>query len=196
MRVNVYITKISGETTTNVACEERNREIENTKNSKSKSEKYEVWKLLEKAIEEVYGVNAETVGFTKDKNGKWHCDKCEFSLSHSSGYAAVAVADFPIGIDIEKYDEKRFRRLGKRILTVSEAKEYELLKEDEQGEFLAKSWTKKEAALKKKGEAALCPRANRGKDGYFYTEKILLEMEEFYFAVSTDCKAEITKKLL
>ena len=184
MQIAVYIAKITGENKTNVACEERNREIENTKNSKAKSEKYEVWKLLERAIEEVYGVNAEAVYFTKDKNGKWHCDKCEFSLSHAGGYAAVAVADFPVGIDIEKYEEEKFMRLGSRILTESEAKKYELLSKDEQGEFLIKSWTRKEAALKRKGEAALCPRENQRTDGNLYTEKILLDGKIFYLAIS------------
>ena len=63
--------------------EVRKKEIESCSNFKVKQEKFYIWKLLETAIKECYDVDPKEVVFKKQDNGKWVCDRCFFSLSHS-----------------------------------------------------------------------------------------------------------------
>ncbi len=90
--------------------EKRQAEVDQAQTSKTRAEKYSVWKLLQHALRHAFGVSAEEVAFQKDSFGKWTCDKFFFSLSHSNGLACVAVSDAPIGVDLENVAnfEKKF----------------------------------------------------------------------------------------
>ena len=85
----------------------RKKEIESCNNFKVKQEKFYIWKLLETAIKECFDVDPKEVVFNKLDNGKWVCDRCFFSLSHSHGIVCVAVSDAYVGVDIEYMDTKR-----------------------------------------------------------------------------------------
>ena len=65
-----------------------------------------------------------------------------FSLTHSGMFAALAVSDTPVGLDIEKIAP--VRRAAARALTIEERKYMEA---DPERRF-AYLWTRKEAALK------------------------------------------------
>ena len=88
-------------------CELRQKEIESCSNFKVKQEKFYIWKLLEKALKDSLGEDIHDVVFQKLDNGKWVCDKCHFSLSHSHGIVCVAISDTFVGVDIEYMDGRR-----------------------------------------------------------------------------------------
>ena len=81
---NVYIAEIPNQSEWGeVYPPARQAEIDAVKNEKVKREKYYVWKLLEYALLHAFGKRIEEISFTKSVNGKWECDFCYFSLSHS-----------------------------------------------------------------------------------------------------------------
>lgn len=73
--------------------------IEKCKNELHKKQKYCVWKLLEYALAR-QGFDVPVVDFSFE-GGKWIASGIRFSLSHSYDYVAVAISDYPIGIDIQ-----------------------------------------------------------------------------------------------
>lgn len=82
----------------------------------------------------------------------WH-----FNLSHSGGYAALAISDAPVGIDIQKIGPYR-ASLARRFFAAEEAEACERLissdmpgKEETAAELLYTLWCRKEAYGKLKG---------------------------------------------
>ena len=65
--------------------------------------------------------------YSVDKNGKPVSDKTFFSVSHSGKYAAIAVSDARIGLDIEKIRPRNDAAFRKRMLSEAEAAECEAL---------------------------------------------------------------------
>lgn len=88
-------------------CDLRQQEIENCSNFKVKQEKFYIWKLLEKAFKDSMGLDIRDIQFQKLDSGKWVCDRCHFSLSHSHGIVCVAISDSFVGVDIEYIDGRR-----------------------------------------------------------------------------------------
>lgn len=83
------------------------------------------------------------------------------SISHSANYAAVVVADSPVGIDIEEKHDTEFR-VTKRMFAEPDKKRV-FNSEDPDTEF-RKVWTEKEAYLKCTGEGISIPMRS------FYTD--------------------------
>lgn len=130
----------------------RQKEISSAKNEKVRAEKFFVWKLLGFALKESLNTDIKDLDFKKEPDGKWVCDKCCFSLSHTKGFAAVAVSDKPVGVDIENFadfksrtDPETLKKLSLRANIPIDTGEtgYE--------DFLA-GWTKKESIFKCFGE--------------------------------------------
>lgn len=71
-----------------------------------------------------------------------------FSLSHCGGQALVALADAPLGVDIEALIQRDTGVLATQILTPTELSRWRLLAQYEQIESLTEAWTRKEALLK------------------------------------------------
>ena len=131
-------------------CDIRQKEIESCSNFKVKQEKFYIWKLLEIALKQSLGIDIKEVEFRKLDNGKWVCDKCQFSLSHSHGIVCVAISDAYIGVDLEYMDSKRNPlKLLDKTLCGDEKCETE-------NEFFV-LWTIKEAAFKYKNENRFDP---------------------------------------
>ncbi len=130
---------------------EREEEILSCSNNKVRLEKYFVWKLLEYGMKNSLGLEFEKQNFRKLECGKWVCDSCCFSLSHSEGLVAVAVSLKPVGIDIEYIKDSDFKA-AKRAFSDSELEEFEKLDTTEKTDFFFKKWTQKESTFKK-GEA-------------------------------------------
>jgi 4'-phosphopantetheinyl transferase len=80
-----------------------------------------------------------------------------FNLSHSHGWIAAAVADHPIGIDIETAEGADWRLIARRIFPPAEAERLTALPEVEGPEVegrsaFCRSWTYKEAMIKALGQ--------------------------------------------
>lgn len=80
------------------------------------------------------------------ENGKPYARGIYFSISHTENFVVCAVADAPVGIDIERI-KPYSDRLAKRITT---KKEYDYINKD--AERLWEIWTLKEAIIKKEGK--------------------------------------------
>ena len=101
--------------------------------------------LLKKMIKEIYG--RESFEFFYNENGKPELDFCFFSISHSGNYAACAVAETPVGIDIE--DTGRFKRREKYMLFTDNETRY--VNERDSARRFCTVWTRKEAYIKAAG---------------------------------------------
>ena len=93
------------------------------------------------------------LGSMESRSWRWVGQGVEFNLSHSRGWAAIAVTRVGrIGVDIEGH--RGFRHadnLAKTILSARELELYGSLAQVEQETFLIRSWTLKEAVLKGMG---------------------------------------------
>lgn len=157
----------------------RNDEIANCGSPKTKTEKFCVWKLLEHALS-THGFSVEKLRFSKTEKGKWDCDVCRFSLSHSHGLVAVALSDAPVGVDLERIAPLKNReRVAEKLLSPTETAAYRALLDgmetnatgsesvsasgkktaisDTVDEFLLQAWTKKEAAFKRGSNSVFIP---------------------------------------
>ena len=190
--VNVYVRKIPFETNSNdIYPKDRQIEIDKCSNQKVKEEKYYVWKLLEYGLNHSLGLKMKDVKFSKIDT-KWVCDKCQFSLSHSNGIVAVAVARNEVGIDIEEINLDKFAKIkSEKILTLNELVEFENLSETEKLNYLNKIWTIKEAVFKEGKDKSFLPNKTETKCANFVTKKISVEGHEFYLSVSTKNKSLI-----
>lgn len=145
---------------------ERNEEIAGVGNEQLRLEKYWSWKTLEYALFRSFGYRLCDLKFSKSKNGKWTCDKCFFSISHSGGYVAVAVSNTEIGIDIEELSafrkkcngEELFGRMRSRIVSKREPS-------PQTDEELLKLWTKKESLFKRRAKRSFDPLRIRSTEG-------------------------------
>ena len=167
----------------------RSKEISSCQSEKAQREKYCAWKLLEYALWHAFGKKIETLSFTKSANGKWECDFCHFSLSHSHSAVAVALSDTPVGVDIERLAPMKNRDgIAKKILTASEAEEYRQLAllPDCANEFLWEAWTKKESLYKTGGYPQFIP--NRIETGLekTLTRKLCIDGEEYLLSVANE----------
>ena len=144
-----------------VANTTRQAEIDRCKSEITKLEKYTSWKLLEHAILHTFGLPLEALDVYKNNNGKWVCDGLFFSISHSNGLCAVVVDNAPIGMDLQKYEPRKFhKKLLLRIATEKELKalvdkpanqfaEWRIFVPYSDGKKILSLWCKKEALFKK-----------------------------------------------
>lgn len=106
-----------------------------------------------------YGLVREKLGFSgefeRTENGKPYAEGCSirFNISHSGTYAAVALSDGEVGIDIERIREVNLKIAEKFS---SDEREYIQSAENPQKAFF-EIWTAKEAYLKKCGTGLTVP---------------------------------------
>lgn len=102
--------------------------------------------LLKKMIKEIYG--RESFEISYNENGKPELDFCFFSISHSGNYAVCAVAETPVGIDIE--NTGRFKRREKYMFFTDNETRY--VNSQDSARRFCLIWTRKEAYIKALGE--------------------------------------------
>ena len=102
--------------------------------------------LLKKMIKEIYG--RESFEISYNGNGKPELEFCFFSISHSGNYAVCAVAETPVGIDIE--NTGRFRRREKYMFFTDNETRY--VNSADSARRFCIIWTRKEAYIKALGE--------------------------------------------
>jgi hypothetical protein len=163
----------------------REDEIQATANPTVKRERYYVWKLLGYAVEKSFGKRLETCTVEKGASGKWRCDACEFSLSHSKNAVCVAVSKMPVGVDVERIELTR-RDIAKAILSAEEYARYLELPQDEKTEFIIGAWTKKESLFKRKDVKSVTRDGFQGLNEPVFQTSIVVCGERYSLAVATD----------
>ena len=164
--------------------ETRYEEIRSCASEKVRIQKYLVWKLLESAVADSFGLNFNSLEFKKDKSGKWSCGKVEFSLSHSANAVAVAVSDKEVGVDIELVRNIPYEKLAQKILTQSERAVFAALEESEREGYILERWTRKESLYKR---SVICAFSQADVDGQaFLTRNIEIQGEKYVLSVCAE----------
>lgn len=103
---------------------------------------------IRQAVSEYSGVSPETIQFGRDSNGKPYVEGADFYInySHSGRFAAAAVSEYPVGIDIEDLNRKKTNAAIK-FATDAEKKYI-----GDSAEKYLTIWTLKEAHFKCTGE--------------------------------------------
>lgn len=183
--VDLYIAAIPETAMGTVCAPARQAQLEATEKESLRRQRYFVWKLLEYALENSFGITSENVAFSRDENGKWHCKECFFSLSHCRDAVAVAVSRKPVGVDIECANRQVTPALSKKILTEAELAVYDSLPEERRGQFLLEAWCGKESLFKAHGGAVFTARRWDTTQGV-RTGMLNLDGKDFCYAVATE----------
>ena len=187
--IYVYVAKLplteSAEALSNI---ERQAEISSISNERVRREKYYVWRLLEYAMRQSLGIDPAEVEFKKDTSGKWTCDACEFSLSHSGDAIAVAISKEPVGVDIERERIKRPDAMADFILTANERREYENILNEAKEKYLIRKWCEKESAFKLQNKASFKPAQIETAEFFSTVTETELLFEKYILAVSSKSK--------
>ena len=140
--VDVYLAKIPiSDNFSAVFPPDRQNEIESITSEKVKREKYYAWKLLEYGLLNTFNKKITDINFEKQTTGKWSCNACEFSISHSNNVVCVAISKSPVGVDIEKIQPTPID-ISKEILSKEELNDYNALNSDKKTSFIKSAWTK------------------------------------------------------
>ncbi len=163
----------------------RAEEIASCGSEAVRAAKYYVWKLLERAAAETYGLDIGGLGLRREGE-KWVCAEFCFSLSHSGDCAAVALSHAPVGVDLEAADPSRFSpALRKKILTPREAYGEEGLGEAARALRANELWTRKEALFKLRGGTAFHP-AQIETDRGTWSAGIEVRGRKFFLSVASE----------
>ena len=131
--------------------DERRERVMRYRNEGDRKRSAAAYILLCKALSEEYGIEEKPL-FAYGEHGKpiivGH-EEIQFNLSHCREAVACAVADEPIGIDIEsvhRYNEQLAR------YTMNDSEMEEILSSERPDIAFTRLWTRKEAVLKLSGE--------------------------------------------
>ena len=160
---------------------ERQNYVENIKKPKQKQEAHYAWCLLKYAFSKEFDVDFNDINFKTSSNGKWSCDVCDFSISHTDGAVAVAISNQSVGIDIEKIKALSSDSFAARTLTQDELAEYCALSESAKKDYLIKKWTQKEAIFKSLNHPSFVPSKIDTLSYNVFSKKIVLNCNVEYF---------------
>ena len=130
---------------------ERITKIQRLKSPQSKNASTVVYLLLRLALQDMYSIN-ETVEFNFLDKGKpvlRDYPDIHFNLSHSYNLSACAIADAPVGVDVQKI-KKISDKAARRVLTDEEF--IKLTASDTPEEYFTEIWAIKESFLKRSGQ--------------------------------------------
>lgn len=112
--------------------------------------------ILRKELSAFLNIAPEKIELGETENGKrfvvFPKDKIFFNISHSRDCSLIAIADYEIGIDVEKIRPLRYREIMKYCF--SEAEQQEAAGNPEN---FFRVWTAKEALVKLKGGSLFKP---------------------------------------
>lgn len=189
--VDVYIAEIPANGRLSKVCPDtRQAEIDKANSEKVKREKYYVWKLLEYGLQQSFDKKIEDVGFVKHATGKWTCDVCELSLSHSHNVVCVALSNAPVGVDVEKIEMPR-GNIADKVLSEREKAEYTLLAGEQKDAFLIRVWAKKESLFKAKNIKSLTFEAFKNQEGVVFEKNLTFADGDYALAVATETPEKI-----
>lgn len=154
-RIAVYVSDISSrefsEEKLNLLESARRKKILTAKSAEYKKTSLFAGLLIRAALsEEGAAVSPSLPLFVRYGTfGKPYIDgQKRFSISHSGNIVAVAVADFEIGLDVEKVREIDHDGLSRRALSLGEIRDIIFLSSDKKSEKFLSFWTAKEAYFK------------------------------------------------
>ena len=180
--IDVYVKKFPFKVENNkIFPKERQKEINSCTNTDVKNEKFYAWKLLEYALKTSLDKKIKNMHIYQ-KQSKWVCDECEFSISHSGDLVAVVVAKKPVGIDVEKISE-RFKTIDStRILTENELNQNKNI----DGDYLNKIWTVKESLFKQQSGECFNPTKIETANKKYITKTIKDGDCQYYITIASD----------
>lgn len=138
-----------------VLPKERQALLDATKNEQTKAQRYTAWDTLLKGLMNSFGLSAEEAKLSKTESGKWVSARCGVSISHCKTAVAAAVSSDETGVDIEPFQDTRYREaLLNRIAAEEERKLFPALSIEQRTAVL---WTRKEAAYKREARDLSTP---------------------------------------
>ena len=161
----------------------RQQEIDTCGSEKVKREKYYAWKLLEYALDRTFGKKLKKLAFAKADNGKWSCEGCEFSLSHSHDAVAVAISRKRVGVDVELLAPTR-EGTAEKILNDGEFSQY--LAAENKDDFLIEKWTQKECIFKRSDERVYFPKKADTLSNKTLSRRIIIENKAYILSVASE----------
>ena len=183
--VDVYVAEIPAEGKLGkVYPRSRQEEIKAVKNEKVKRDKYYVWKFLEYGLYRSFGKKIKDVNFVKQDTGKWTCDGCAFSLSHSHNVVCVALSRAVVGVDVEKIEPTK-ADIADKVLSEKEKAEYALLSYEEKDGFLIRAWARKESLFKTRNVKALTFEEFKNQEGAVAEKTLNLSDGAYALSVAT-----------
>lgn len=150
----VFFAQVGGGSVNQVVCTERVLELQQIGNAHLAEQKLSAWLLLQQVLERCLSADLNNVEFCKHPSGKWTCNLCHFSISHSQNVVCVAISNNAVGVDVENlahFSNKSPVRLLERIATQSEQSVEPTLQN------VAELWSKKEAIFKAQGCGSFVP---------------------------------------
>ena len=111
--------------------------------SSRKSEVHRKGYLAIRQLLKGYGIIPEIHQYDQD-GAPFLTDGRYLSITHTKNMAAIAISVFPVGIDLEHYQEK-IKKIATRFLHKEESKDHS---KTDNIEFLTQIWTAKEAIYK------------------------------------------------
>lgn len=100
------------------------------------------------------GMAPARLNFSLGEHGKPHLEgldtPCAFNLSHSEGFAALAVSDLPVGVDIQLIGPHR-DSVARDYFSAAEIETLDRMAPEQRGAAFHRCWTAKEAVLKALG---------------------------------------------
>lgn len=94
--------------------EEVRDHIANIKDFHRKEESIVAWSLLNMLVKDTFCKELIEYSFRYNQNGKPEFEEFFVSLSHSKGAVCVAIADYEIGVDIEKIRKLHYQKQLKK----------------------------------------------------------------------------------
>lgn len=104
-----------------------------------------------------------------------------YSISHSGELIACAIAEEPVGLDIERVSRFTGTKVARKILNEAEMTAYRALPDHAAARYLADVWTAKEAIAKLLGKGITIPFDELRACGYRMTVWSCLHEGEEYF---------------
>ena len=133
---------------------DKNRQKKADKLKKEPAKKLSIaaGELARRVIADKFNINKDDVRFRVDKGGKPYIEGLDvnFSISHSGTIALCAIADSPVGVDIEKIREVDLSVAKKHF--APDEHDYVLEKLSLSRQRFFEIWTRKEAYVKMLGK--------------------------------------------
>ena len=189
--VDVYVAEMpAGGRFGEVYPPSRQEEIGAVQSEKVKREKYYAWKLLEYGLYHSFGKKMRDVSFLKQDTGKWTCNVCEFSLSHSHNVVCVALSRSAVGVDVEKIQPPKVD-IADKVLSEKEKAEYALLEGEEKVGFIIRAWARKESLFKVKNVKAVSFEEFKNQEGVVIEKTLQYSDGEYALSVATATQEKI-----